>query len=114
LPDAPPIFHSHRTVSNQYGNRLLQTKRARSARAHGRHDALGGPFRLILQDEFSKLHGILNADATVAEIASRPRKQLRCRRVMQVDILVVRENELDVAQRVSGSWPLADAPLSSR
>ena len=80
-----------------------------SAVTHRLADALFGPFGLVLQDETGQRHRLLDADAAVAEVAPVAREQLHGRRVMQVDVVVVRKDELDVAQRVLRAGPLADA-----
>ena len=43
------------------------------------HDSLFGPLRLVAQGELGQAYRIGHADAAMAEVASRPVKQLLCR-----------------------------------
>src|SRR5690606_15475012 len=105
-------FDDRRAVRNEHGNRLVEAQSARFAGTHGSLDAIFAPCRVIAQHELGEFHRLFDTDASVAEIASRPREQSRGGRVVQVDVLVVGEDELDIAQGVAGPWPLPDAPLA--
>src|SRR5512140_644000 len=54
------------------------------------------------------------ADAAVAEVAAALGKELPRRRAVQIDVVAVREDELELAQRVRGTRALTDAQRASR
>src|SRR5690606_15680494 len=106
-------LHHRSAVGDQNRYGFVQAYRARAAGGHGGFDAFPGPFGLVAQHELSQFNGVFDADAAMAEIASRARKQCSRRRMVQVDVLIVGKNELDVAQRVERTRALPDSPLAA-
>ena len=49
----------------------------------------------------------------MADIPPAAREQLDCGRVVQIDIVAIRKNEFDIAQRIQGARPLANPQLPS-
>ena len=76
---------------------------------HRRVDLLGRPAEHPLRE----LRRLLDADAAVAERAHVLVEQVLRRRVVQVDVEVVREEELHEAERVLPAGTLADVRLAS-
>src|SRR2546427_8437660 len=76
-------------------------------------DTLSRPLRLVRQHVFGELDRLFNPDTTVAERAALAVEQRVARRVVQVHIEVVREDELDQAERVVGAWYLTKTHAAS-
>src|SRR5690606_16285803 len=70
-------FDDRRAVGNEHGNRLVEAQGARFAGTHGTLDAIFAPCRVIALHELGEFHRLFDTDASVAEIASRPREQSR-------------------------------------
>jgi len=66
------------------------------------------------KNPFSELHRIFNAHTSVAEITPGPIEQRLRRRSMHIDVVLVREQELDQPERVLRSWALAHTQHASR
>ena len=67
------------------------------------------PFRLIAQDVLRQGDRLLDAHAAVTERARRALEQRVGRRVVQVDVELVRKHELHEPQRIVGAGLLAEA-----
>jgi hypothetical protein len=72
------------------------------------------PFGTIPQDVACQHIRLLEANAAVTQGAPRPRKQCVGRRVVQVDVVLVRKQELHVAERVAGPGQLAERECLDR
>src|SRR5678815_105185 len=70
------------------------------------------PSRLIAEKPGSERDRILDADAAVAEITSRSRKQLRGRRAMHVNVMRIWEVKFQQSQGVVRTRHLSNAQLS--
>jgi hypothetical protein len=77
----------------------------------GTLDRRGRPLRLISQEVQGEIEGTFQADAAVAEGTEGLREQFLGGRVVQVDVVGIRQVELDAAQRVPGAGQLPNASL---
>ena len=107
-PDRPVLgHHDGGRVEQNHLNRSRQFQRDGLLPCDRRQDAFPRPLGLVLQDPFSQRHRILDAHAAVTEVAAAAREERLRRRAMQVDTFLVREDELDQAERVPRSGTLA-------
>ena len=66
---------------------------------------------LVREQRRGELHRVLHPHAAVAVGAVGAGEQRLRRRVVQVDVVLVGEEELDLAQRIAGAGALADAEV---
>src|SRR5580692_5304296 len=66
----------------------------------------GGPSRIIAQCPGRQFGGLFDTNAAVAEITTGAREQIRRGCAVKIDIMFVRENQLDQSQRICGAWLL--------
>src|SRR5690606_15523880 len=105
-------FDDHGVVSNQYRNRFVQADGFGRAAGHGGAYPLFGPLRLVVKNETRQRHGAFDPYAAVAEVAPVAVEKLRRGRMVQIDVHIVGENELDIAQGVALARTLAYAQLA--
>src|SRR6056297_4330611 len=63
---------------------------------------------LLGQERIGKLERLMETDAAMAEIALVAREQVLGRRVVQIDVVFVREHELHQPERIAVRWRLLE------
>src|SRR2546425_7998266 len=77
-------------------------------------DTLSRSLRLVSQHVLGELDRLFDPDTAVTERAPLAVEERVARRVVQVHIEVVREDELHQAERVVGTWYLTKTDASNR
>jgi len=107
--------HHHRShVEQDDRQRACEFDTPRRLACHRGFDALARPPLFMLEHPLRERDRILHLHAAMAEIAPRAAEQLCRRRVVQVDVGVVRKDELHAPERVlrSGPLPKPQAPCT--
>ena len=74
-------------------------------------DRSGCPASLVLQNKSGQRGGIVHSYAPVTEVTANAAEELRLRRTVQVDVVLIGKDELDEAQRVVGTRTLPESKL---
>ena len=106
--DLPVLAGAGGAVDDHDRDRLREIDLRRIAFLHVRADRFERPLRPVAQDPLRERDRIFEADAAVAEVAARLREQLLRRRRVEVDVVLVREDELDEAESVVRAGLLPD------
>src|SRR6185503_6006289 len=82
------------------------------AGVHGLRDGLLGPLRLVREEVPGKLDRFVDAHAPVAQRPAVLVEQLVTWGVVQIHVVPVRQQKLDVAERIAGPGPLAEREVA--
>jgi hypothetical protein len=106
--DRSGVISPGREVDDVNGNRLLELDVPLVASVHRLDDSRLVPLWRTLQHPLGERLGLFNPDAAVAERASGSCKQRIGWRVVEIDVVGVREDELHVSQGVLRSRLLSE------
>src|SRR5262249_5472447 len=100
-------FHHRSRVEDQDRNRLIQIYlEVVLPIVHRGGDTGCVPSWFIAQHPRRKRRRVFDSDASMTEVAARSREKLKFRRAVQVDVVVIRKDELGQPQGVLGSRSL--------
>lgn len=109
------VAKRHRTVADERGQIHQVDRHPRAerdshptTRVECAPDAIGSPIATILQDEFRQRLRIGDAHTAMTLRAARLVEEEFCRRIVEIDVEVVRKDELHASERIVRSRPLPD------
>ena len=111
-----PVLRRHHggEIEEDHADRARELDTLRGRLVHRLENSIARPFRLAAEHPLREPDRVLHPHAPVAEVAARAGEQRRRRRAVHVDVVVVREDELDQPQRVGRARTLPHAKRLSR